>query len=92
MARRFLVFENSLHILLTYRPSVKKIYFSLSSHLKLSDSVVRVETSDLTAAEEDIQYYFREQDPLEDTEQELVELKQKELEREELERRACRNE
>ena len=66
--------------------------FSLSSHLKLSDSVVRVETSDLTAAEEDIQYYFREQDPLEDTEQELVELKQKELEREELERRACRNE
>ena len=33
--------------------------FSLSSHLKLSDSVVRVETSDLTATEEDIQYYFR---------------------------------
>jgi hypothetical protein len=38
--------------------------FSLSSHLKLSDSVVRVETSDLTAAEEDKQYYFREKDPV----------------------------
>jgi hypothetical protein len=33
--------------------------FSLSPHLKLSDSVVRVETSDLTATEEDIQYFFR---------------------------------
>lgn len=33
--------------------------FHLSPHLNLSDSVVRVETSDLTASENDIQFFFR---------------------------------
>lgn len=48
--------------------------FSLSPHLKLSDSVVRVETSDLTATEEDIQYFFRGYDLMgikEETEQDV---------------------